>query len=122
MNLAKILLLLIAGFLLGVFLPHRPAKHDSRTREFYAWEKTPQAQYKQVRKNYFMDNAICKNVVDVLNDMSTKQPASNWILSHTTNSTFECWPADVDPNRQNQEFSTFSDQPIPTNVAGANPH
>jgi hypothetical protein len=83
----------------------------SRVREFYAWEKTPEGQYKQVRKNYFMNEPICKDVVDVLNAMSTKQPVSSWILSHTTNSTFECWPADVLPSPRLQELSAYSDQP-----------
>lgn len=117
MNFTKSVLPFIVGLLVGVLLPIRSPKHDSLSSAFYAWEKTRLGQYKQVRKNYFMDASICKSVVDVLNAMSTKQPASKWIQSHTTNSIFECLPAGVDPNQQNQDFSTYSDAPVPTNVA-----
>ena len=79
--------------------------------EFFAWEKTQLGQYKQVRKNYFMDEVICKNVIDVLNAMSTTQPPSNYILSHTTDSTFESWPSNSPPSPRLQEFSTYSDEP-----------
>jgi len=78
-------------------------------REYYAWERTPQGQYKQVRKNYFMSEELCKNVINVLNEMSTMQPHSNYTLSHTTDSTFECWPADAPPSPRLHEFSIHSD-------------
>ena len=61
----------------------------NREGEFYAWEKTLQGQYKQVKKIYFMNEALCNNVIGVLNSMSTKEPSSNWVLSQTTDSTFE---------------------------------
>ena len=83
----------------------------NRQEEYFAWERTPQARYKQVKKNYFMDEQLCNNVISVLNGMSTKNPSSDWVLSHTTNSTFECWPAPVDPNSYYGEYSVHSDQP-----------
>jgi hypothetical protein len=75
--------------------PVRKESHNAA--EYYAWEKTPQGIYKQVKKSYFMDKELCDNVINVLNDMSTKEPPSNWVLSHTTDSTFECLPASVNP-------------------------
>ena len=86
-------------------------RSGKRDGEFFAWEKTPQGQYKQVKKNYFMNEELCKNVINVLNDMSTKEPRSKWILSHQTNSTFECWPASVNPNEYYRKYSVYSDQP-----------
>jgi hypothetical protein len=65
--------------------------------EYFAWEKLPPGHFKQVKKDYFMNKELCRNVIDVLNNMSTRQPRSNWILSHTTDSTFECWPASMNP-------------------------
>ena len=67
-------------------------------REFYAWEKTPHGEYKQVRKNYFMSEALCKNVVDALN-------------ASTTDTKFESWPSDFLPNPRLQELSIWSDGP-----------
>ena len=66
-------------------------------KEFYAWEKTEDGLYRQVKKSYFMNQSACESVVATLNDMSTKQPKSNWILSHTTELTFECRPANSPP-------------------------
>jgi len=79
--------------------------------EYFAWEKTADSRYKQVKKNYFMDEQICSNVIRVLNEMSTTQAPSNWVLSHTTNSTFECWPASVNPSDFYGKYSGDSDQP-----------
>ena len=79
--------------------------------EYFAWEKTADSRYKKVNKNYFMDEQICSNVIGVLNEMSTAQTPSNWVLSHTTNLTFECWPASVDPNDFYRKHSGYSDQP-----------
>ena len=84
---------------------------SKREREYFTWEKTPQGSYKQVKKNYFMNEQLCNNVIGVLNDMSTKSPSSNWALSGTTNSTFECWPASIDPNSYFNKYSVHSDQP-----------
>lgn len=81
------------------------------TAEYFAWEKTPSGHFKQVKKDYFMNKKICRNVIDVLNGMSTQQPRSNWILSHTTDSSFECWPAFVDPNDYYKQYSIHSDSP-----------
>ena len=65
--------------------------------EFYAWERTPLGTY--------------NNVTTVLNAMSTNQPRSNWILSHTTASTFECLPAKIKPRNASEEPSSESDDP-----------
>src|SRR5438552_18558312 len=79
--------------------------------EFYAWERTPLGTYKQVKKNYTMNERACNNVTTVLNAMSTNQPRSNWILSHTTASTFECLPAKIKPRNASEEPSSESDDP-----------
>jgi len=78
--------------------------------EFHAWEKTPLGAYKQVKKSYFLNEGLCKNVVDVLNAMSTNEPPSKWALSHTTASTFACFPATVIPQGATQSVSEFSDE------------
>lgn len=96
----------------------RPSGKQVRNREgeFYAWEKTPQGQYKQVKKNYFMDEPLCNNVIGVLNNMSTKKPPSNSVLSQTTDSAFECWPVSIDPNEYYRKYSVHSDQPTDDSV------
>jgi hypothetical protein len=86
----------------------RPA---TQTDEYFAWEKLPSGTFKQVRKDYFMDKAICRTVIGVLNDMSTQRPRTNWILSQTTDSTFECWPASTDPSEYYKKYSIHSDSP-----------
>jgi hypothetical protein len=110
--------LLVLGVAIGVALGYRgnrsteSAQHNSGTRpEFYAWEKTPRGEYKRVKKNYFMDEELCKNVISVLNDMSTTAPRSDWALSRTTSSTFECWSARIDPNDYRKKYSGYSDDP-----------
>lgn len=103
------ILIVIAAALLGLASwRERTWKAD---HEVFAWERTPQGHYKQVKKNYYMDDKLCENVIDVLNDMSTTKPRSNWILSQTTDSTFECWPARIDPNQYYRKYSGQSDQP-----------
>jgi hypothetical protein len=82
--------------------------------EYLAWEKLPSGEFKQVKKDYFLNKELCLNVVSVLNDMSTQRPRSNWVLSHTTDSTFECWPARVDPQEFTKHNSTHSDSPAVT--------
>lgn len=87
---------------------------SSINKEFRAWEKTPIGAFKQVKKSYYLDEALCRNVITVLNEMSTKEPPSNWVLSHTTASTFECLPAAVTPRNATQEISEFSDEHVDT--------
>ena len=84
---------------------------NSQQGEYFAWEKTPDARYKQVKKNYFMNAEPCNNVIGVLNEASRDRPRSDWVLSQTTDSTFECWPASVDPNDYYRKYSGYSDQP-----------
>jgi hypothetical protein len=115
MNASRIVLpslIIVAGLL---FSFHRNAvsrqEEAEKKAEFFAWEKTAQGEYKQVKKNYYMNEEICHNVIDVLNEMSTQKPRSNWILSHTTDSTFECRPARIYPKPYQQKYSTYSDQP-----------
>jgi hypothetical protein len=85
---------------------------SNHPEEFYAWEKTEDGQYRQVKKSYFMDETVCKSVISTLNEMSTKQRRSNWILSHTTESTFECWPADRPPFLVEEIESPYSDDDL----------
>jgi hypothetical protein len=92
-----------------------------RSDEYYVWEKTSSKQFKQVKKDYFLNKELCRNVIDVLNNMSTQQPRSSWALSHTTDSTFECWPASVDPNDYYKKNSTYSDSPAVTSPAKPRP-
>jgi TPR repeat protein len=106
----------------AVTLEKRPSKPaaPSSNQEFYAWEKTADGAYKQVKKDYPMDEQVCKNVIDVLNAMSLKQPQSNWIVANTTDSTFECRPAGVNPNGRSDtqaEISEYSDNPPPVSPA-----
>jgi hypothetical protein len=77
--------------------------------EFRVWEKSALGAYKQVKKSYFLNGGLCKNVINVLNGMSTNQPRSNWVLSHTTASTFECLPATITPRDASQNLSDLSD-------------
>jgi hypothetical protein len=82
--------------------------------EYFAWEKLPSGHFKQLKKDYFMNRELCRNVIDVLNEESTQRPRSNWILSQTTDSTFECWPAAVNPNEYQKQYSIHSDSPAVT--------
>jgi hypothetical protein len=116
-NLSRYLLTGLIGVVIGVGLmlvlqstmKTLPSK-SNRKGEYYAWEKTPEGQYRQVKKSYFMNQHGCESVIASLNEMSTNQPRSSWVLSHTTESTFECWPADVTPNGLIQEIeSPYSD-------------
>ena len=86
----------------------RAASHANQ-KEFYAWEKTALGTYKQVKKTYSMNEETCGNVVRVLNGMSTQAPRSNWVLSHTTASTFECLPANAVPSGSSGSISEYSD-------------
>jgi hypothetical protein len=88
-----------------------PSK-SNREGEYYAWEKTPEGQYRQVKKSYFMNQHGCESVIATLNEMSTNQPRSSWVLSHTTESTFECWPADKPPFLVEEIESPYSDDDL----------
>ena len=94
--------------------PSSSVQPSAPADEYFAWEKLPSGHFKQFKKDYFMDKQLCRNVIDVLNDMSTQQPRSNWILSHTTASTFECWPASVNPSDYYKKNSVYGDSPAVT--------
>jgi hypothetical protein len=110
-TIAVIAVAILVSERLGVVSRSRQPALASVEKEFRAWEITPLGPYKQVKKSYFLNEDLCKNVINVLNEMSTKEPRSNWILSHTTASTFECLPATVTPRGASQNMSDFSDEP-----------
>lgn len=78
---------------------------------YFAWEKLSSGKYRHVKKNYFMNKDLCRNVINVLNAMSTQQPRSKWVLSQTTDSSFECWPEKLNPNEYYRIGSVYSDLP-----------
>jgi hypothetical protein len=115
-NLSRYLLTGLIGVVIGVglMLVQQSTKEtlplkSNYSEEFYAWEKTEDGQYRQVKKSYFMDETACKSVISTLNEMSTSQPRSSWVLSHTTESTFECWRADGPPFLVEEIESPYSD-------------
>lgn len=94
--------------------PARNAVSAAAPGGYFAWEKLQSGEYKQVKKNYFMNKDLCRNVISVLNEQSTQQPRSNWVLSHTTDSSFECWPESLNPNEcysKNRKNSVHSGLP-----------
>lgn len=93
--------LIVAATVIACFIFVGHLHKPQPLAEFYAWEKTPQGQYKQLRKNYFMDEESCKVVIGVLND--------DTMSMYTKGSTFECWPANVLPSPRLKEFSTYGD-------------
>lgn len=116
MKLRRYLLTGLIGVVIGIGLmliqqsPKKRGPIKSNGKEFYAWEKTSDGQYRQVKKSYFMAQRTCESMIRTFNEMSTNQPRSSWVLSRTTESTFECWPADVRPNGLIQEIeSPYSD-------------
>jgi hypothetical protein len=80
----------------------------SETGEYLAWEKVfddaGNFRYKQVRKNYFLNRDLCRNVISVLAETSHHS---------ATYSEFECWPASTNPNEYYEKYSVHSDVPDP---------
>jgi hypothetical protein len=76
--------------------------------EYYAWEETDLGRtrqhrgvFKQVRKNYPMNNRACNSVATVLSEMPHV----------STGNEFFCFPAHINPNEYYNRYSSVSDLP-----------